>query len=455
MLTRPSGLCGRSPNRPGEAGTPPGYPDVVRKGPRTTGPQRTRLPGIEGLRALAAASVLLYHVWRFAAPDGRPADLGGATWAMPHLWHGVTLFFVLSGFLLYRPVAAAALRGSRRPTVRRYLRNRALRILPAYWVVLLLTAFVLQAALVPGSGGARTEGVLDAELLVLNLLFLQNYSAQTIFTGIGPAWSLAVEAVFYALLPLLALLAMWLVARGRRARGALLAPVVLLLLVGASGKLAAIAVVDWQLGVVRSFWGLADLFALGMLVAIVAVEAEDGRLTLPARWRAGAWALLAGVVALALALGTSNLEPRATTTHLYNVAAGVACAVLLALVVIPRPGAPAVLVRALEHRFLIGAGLASYSVFLWHEPLLHWLRVRGATAHGADGFLLNAALIGLATALLAVLTYRLVEVPSLRLKGGRPGEQAQPPRQEGTPEPSLGTEPGARTVPREQAQAAP
>ncbi len=55
------------------------------------------------------------------------------------------LFFVLSGFLLWRPIASAVLRGRRLPSVRRYARNRALRILPAYWVVLLATALVLQS----------------------------------------------------------------------------------------------------------------------------------------------------------------------------------------------------------------------------------------------------------------------------------------------------------------------
>jgi peptidoglycan/LPS O-acetylase OafA/YrhL len=166
-----------------------------------------RFAGIDGLRAIAAGSVLVYHVWRFGDPGGGSPDLGPLSPVMPHLWHGVTLFFVLSGFLLYRPFAAAAMRRAPQPGIGRYLRHRALRILPAYWFVLAVTAFGLEAALVAGDAGPRTEGRPNAELLVVNLLLLQNASPDTIFTGIGPAWSLTVEAGFYLVLPLLALLA--------------------------------------------------------------------------------------------------------------------------------------------------------------------------------------------------------------------------------------------------------
>ena len=65
---------------------------------------------------------------------------------MPNLAYGVVLFFTLSGFLLYRPFAASIVRGERLPSVRGYLRNRALRILPAYWAILFLCAVVVGSA---------------------------------------------------------------------------------------------------------------------------------------------------------------------------------------------------------------------------------------------------------------------------------------------------------------------
>ena len=107
-----------------------------------------RLPGIEGLRALAACSVLVYHSWALSSPSGRPVDLGIFARSVPDLAFGVTLFFALSGFLLYRPFAAAVLRAEALPSVRGYLRNRALRILPAYWIILLVSALLLETVLV-------------------------------------------------------------------------------------------------------------------------------------------------------------------------------------------------------------------------------------------------------------------------------------------------------------------
>lgn len=83
-------------------------------------------------------------------------------------------------------------------------------------------------------------------LLVRDAFLVQNYDPGTILTGIGPAWSLAIEAVFYLALPILVLVAFALARRAkkesRRRRLALLPPVVMLI-VGFSGKLVASTVV--------------------------------------------------------------------------------------------------------------------------------------------------------------------------------------------------------------------
>jgi peptidoglycan/LPS O-acetylase OafA/YrhL len=102
--------------------------------PSDTPRRTTPIPGVEGVRAIAAVSVLVFHCWRYSAEGPSRADLGLVNrFVLPHLSLGVTLFFCLSGFLLYRPFVAAALDGSSFPKVGTYFRNRALRILPAYW----------------------------------------------------------------------------------------------------------------------------------------------------------------------------------------------------------------------------------------------------------------------------------------------------------------------------------
>jgi len=171
--------------------------------------ERGRVAGIDGLRALAALSILVYHVFiSGAAKTSAAPDFGAsASKAFNWLQSGVTLFFVLSGFLLFRPYAFAALRGKPYPSLRAYLRNRALRILPLYWFVLIVTALAFQHYLLA-----------HPLRLIANAAFLQNYFPSWPVSdyrgyGISPAWSLCVEVVFYLSLPALGLLTLVLMRR--------------------------------------------------------------------------------------------------------------------------------------------------------------------------------------------------------------------------------------------------
>jgi peptidoglycan/LPS O-acetylase OafA/YrhL len=411
----------------------------------------SRLRGIEGLRAIAAFSIVVFHTWAFASPSGWGSfRLGPANDFMPDLAFGVTLFFTLSGFLLYRPFASALLRAVDRPGLVTYLKNRALRILPAYWVILLLTSLALQSALSRDAHGDLSNGSLfDAGVLLRSALFVQDYDPKTNLSGIGPAWSLAVEVVFYLTLPLLVLAAAalarrWTTAAGRRA--AALAPAAALLVVGLSGKAAAAFLVpgpvtrgwgaDWHSVLERSFWCQADLFAFGMVLAVIHTEYMDGRLLLPAWWRRVVLPVaVIGSLATAKAMSTEQLSYSPLNTVI-----ALMCALIVALVVlVPKTARPPLLLRILESRLLVAGGVISYSVFLWHEPLVRWLESHGVT-HGGSyaGFVFDLALVVLVTGVLSLLTYRYVEAPALRLKGvGRPRGAA------------------VRTLPPEQIEAAP
>ena len=388
----------------------------------------SRLPGIEGLRAIAAGSILVYHVWLFSPPGKNSAPLGSFDRVMQDLAYGVILFFTLSGFLLYRPFAAAILRGDPLPSLRRYLLNRALRILPAYWVILFFSAMVLGSVLFWDSSGNLANGrLLDLGLIPRAAFFLQDYFPSTLLLGIGPAWSLAVEVVFYCALPMLALLAFAVARRGttRAARRwAVLVPPLLLLVVGLTGKLAAARLVpapvpfedwgqNWHSVVVRSFWCQADLFAFGMALAVLRVESEDRLLRLPRWWRKAA--VLCGVAAYALVARANDGQQ--LSYSLRNTVMTAAFALVLALIVLPADGAAASpLVRVLETRPFLAAGIVSYSIFLWHEPLIRWLDDHDLTLAGQGGFLFNLLLAAGATAVASTITYRLVEAPALHLK---------------------------------------
>src|SRR4051794_1450095 len=137
---------------------------------------------IEPLRGLAAMSVLVFHAGMFSA-----ALHHGGWWdpLVGHLQAGVPIFFVLSGFLLYRPFVAARADARPAPQIGRYAARRIARIVPAYWVALALVSLLPQIHLVGGP--------------LIYFGFLQTYfPSLEVNAGIAPAWSLCVEVSFYA-----------------------------------------------------------------------------------------------------------------------------------------------------------------------------------------------------------------------------------------------------------------
>lgn len=383
----------------------------------------TRVPGIEGLRALAASSIVVFHVWIYGSPSGA-VDAGYLSrFALPHLPVGVTLFFALSGYLLYRPIVASLLTRGSLPDVRNYLRNRGLRILPAYWVVLIIVAVVLPAALLRRSPSELSLDRLISrpDTLISNALFVQNYVPGSLDTGIGPAWSLAVEVVFYLSLPVLAVLARAGFRRACTARGrvlALLAPPAALLLLGTAGKAATVLLEDHDPGsdiLARSFLSLADLFAPGMALAVLFVLVQERHVRLPRRLALVLWVLLVVDVLAVVALTDRGRLPDWGVANPYQRLTALACVLLVALVVLPRLR-PSPLVRVLETRGLVVCGLASYSVFLWHEPITRLLTTWGVTMGGRGGLAVNLVMIAVVTGGLAALTYRFVEGPALARK---------------------------------------
>jgi peptidoglycan/LPS O-acetylase OafA/YrhL len=162
-------------------------------------PGNPRFPLLDSVRGVAALAVLITHV---GGISGFNYKTGGEF--TTRLTSGVTLFFVLSGFLIYRPFVAARLdaRAAPRPTT--YLRRRALRIIPAYWLALtILTVW-------PGLGGHVFHHPFRY------YLFLQTLVPGTVFGGMTQVWSLCVEVAFYIALPVYAFAAgRWLRGRDR------------------------------------------------------------------------------------------------------------------------------------------------------------------------------------------------------------------------------------------------
>jgi peptidoglycan/LPS O-acetylase OafA/YrhL len=319
---------------------------------------------------------------------------------------GVTLFFVLSGFLLYRPYVAAALRDKPSPSLRNYLLNRALRILPAYWVVLLVVAAAIETSLLR-----------NPLQLAANTVFAQNYvpgymPSHNGGLGIVPAWSLCVEVVFYLCVPVLGGLAIALARRGGlSARASVWIPVGFMCALGLGAKaLSPHSGVGFERVWQASFLTHADWFAVGMALAVVRVLWEDRRLHVPHSWQ---WVALASAAASALIASKlyygGQIDQLEEQTPL-----AIACGLVLSVVVLPRPRSR--IVAVLQSRPFVAVGLCSYSIFLWHDPLLRTMRDHGLTLDGPIGFVVNLVMIAVISGLAAAITYRFVEKPALSRK---------------------------------------
>jgi peptidoglycan/LPS O-acetylase OafA/YrhL len=374
-------------------------------------PGNPRFPLVDGARAIAVGLVVLSHLTFL--------EFGGAT---SKLGVGVDLFFLISGFLLYRPFVAAHLVGERGPRVRDYARRRLLRIVPGYWVALTVLAIY------PGLPGDP----LGSHAL-LQYTFLQNLSRNTVLDGVGVSWSLCVEMAFYVALPLYALVLGRLVAR-RSGRSRVRIEYAALALVGVFG-LAWQIVVYGHWGFVIAAWALLPsslpYFAAGMALA-VASAASAGAGPAPALLRPAirhpglAWLLALGLFLwLSLPVEDASRVFYHPDAHPLRSAAEVLKDVGLrvaipALVLIPAlfgwrdGGAPR---RFLAAPRVAWVGLISYGIYLYHVPIIGIARGSHAGI-GPPPQIVGDVMVVVLTLAAAAASYKLVERPLLRWKPG-------------------------------------
>ncbi|MEZ5178402.1 MAG: acyltransferase [Acidimicrobiales bacterium] len=397
----------------------------------TTGPvpPRRHFPGFEALRAVAAAMVVVHH----ASALSGPARAGRLATPAAVMDGGVAIFFVLSGFLIYRPFAAAAIDDRPHPSWRSFWWRRALRIVPAYWVA--LTFFWVAGAFELGPNWWRYY------------LFLQIYDRYTSFGGIVQAWSLCTEVSFYLLVPLWASALALAARRARRTApvAAHLAGCAVLWLAGVAGRVAMERWWPSRRGI--SFnWLITnlDLFASGMALAVVSAWASTSpelaaRLD---RWARSVWPYWLAAVALfawyAYRVGPVPFDPGYTGWFWHRRQFTLAAiSVLLMFPAVFGPATGGWARRAWSARPLVWVGTVSYGWYLWH---FDWMK-RAVSAPGRPGW--DPALAGeapfvyvLAVGVVlglgcAALSWHLLERPLQRWKDlgrARPGALGGPNR---------------------------
>ena len=411
-------------------------------------------PLLDGYRAVAALMVLTTHVAFTTAEIFTPVT-GPLLGRMDF---GVTLFFLLSGFLLYRPRALAAMTDSPGPRLSTYALRRSARILPAYWVMVAVTLLVLP----------EIQPV-SPSTWAINLGLLHIYLPGFTLEGLTQTWSLATEVSFYALLPVIAWWA------GRRHRGDVDRSTRRQLL-----ALATLVGLAWIYTLVRlstgvldaplaGLWlpGFLDWFALGMAAAVVSARLSLGG--------APAWmqrfqdlardtptclviaAALYVIVATPLG-GPLTLTPAGTfetaTKHaLYGlialvfllpgflgrwgntrtVAGTTVSGTTTAVTTEPSVGSDPEFSRwalLLRNPVVVYLGTISYGIFLWHQMLIRLIVDVTDLPVFAGGFLpLWAATVGLSVAA-ATISWFLIERPLQRWahRGGRRRPRASLPQ---------------------------
>ncbi|WP_395792961.1 acyltransferase family protein [Aquimonas sp.] len=363
------------------------------------------LPAVTGLRGVAALWVLLFHLYDLS----HRADIGWGSFVFAPLltsgYLGVDLFFVLSGFLL----APAFIDGARRAQgLWPFWRNRLRRVLPALWAQLVI---LLAIAAVWGAGLPPLGEIAAHFSLSFNL-----WGNESAINGVY--WSLPVEWNFYMVLPLMAL-----VFRGSARRA--LAGVLVFLLLAIGFRLLCV----WSVhrygadGLVLARWiiqlpGRLDQFGFGMAAAWLLLRHPPS----PALARTLAWSgLIAALALAALAseLGNFVVELGLPWVWLFSALIALAFAALMLGASADPRGAVA---RGLQWWPLAWLGMVSYSLYLWHAPLLYLFNHWFARPAG----LLDCVLLAALSMAVAGVSYRFIERPFLGARARR-SEQLERP----------------------------
>jgi peptidoglycan/LPS O-acetylase OafA/YrhL len=362
----------------GEGGPEIGYQNVRKEGHEVMEHVLKYRPEVDGLRAIAVGAVLLFH-----------AKLG-----MPGGYVGVDVFFVISGYLITSLILKDC-RSSEGFSIVRFWERRVRRIFPALLVVIVATLVAGWFLLLPSHFESLGASVLAQAAFAGNIYFWATsgyFGNEASTIPLLHTWSLAVEEQYYLLFPLLFLL-----------------PVV------------------WTSGRLR--WLLGFLFAGSLALSVwqVARAPDAAFFLLPSR----AWELMAGAL-----LAVVPARPQTPRWLLGVTGWGGLAAVLAAMLLYteetPFPGwaalapvlgtaaiiwstgqneRPSVLCRMLSWRPVVFVGLISYSLYLWHWPVLVY------ATYWPDNHILwwpwRAGLLVLSF-VLAVLSWRYVETPFRR-----------------------------------------
>jgi peptidoglycan/LPS O-acetylase OafA/YrhL len=360
------------------------------------------LRSLDGLRGVAVLVVVLYHFSPGILPGG---------------FLGVDMFFVLSGFLI-TSLLVNEWEGTRRISLPAFWARRARRLLPALFLVLAVVGFYavfiaqpVEAQHVANDGLAALSYVANWRFIASGQAYIQQYTNQAA-SPLRHMWSLAIEEQFYVLWPLLVAGIGLVVARGsdrtgRRRRRLRRTLVTVCVVLGAASLLRMVTLYQPGGDPNRVYYG-TDTRAFVLLIgaALGALSAGAPIVSSPRVRRLLVSVGCVSAIALIVVMATLTTN----SPWLYEGGYGVlAVLIVVVLAAAAQPGRNP-LARLLEWRALVGLGLISYGVYLWHWPATVWLTTHSTGLSGPGLFTLRVV----TTLGASIASYVLVEQPIRR-----------------------------------------
>jgi peptidoglycan/LPS O-acetylase OafA/YrhL len=341
---------------------------------------------LDGFRCIAILLVIGYHlqqrnplfVQRFTHP------LIDAFWTFGS--SGVNLFFVLSGFLLFMPYARALMFQGKWPSIRQFYFRRALRILPAYYVALIIDVILFAPEYLRPDHWKQ--------LFLFFILFMDSTKATYQHIN-GAFWTLAVEWQFYMLLPLAMLAFAFLFKRLKQSPrlrlGTILGLCFLIIVYGITMRyignqyahkpgenIIVTIILDLLYGTSGKYF---ENFAVGMAISGCYIYAQYAQSASFVRWmkRISPFALIAGcgIVYLAAAWNYHIADSHGTTfrflapiDHYYNEWDTIVIALGYGLCMFALLFGPRILRYPLELKIMQNIAMISYGLYIWHLPFL-------------------------------------------------------------------------------------
>lgn len=375
-----------------------------------------RLGPLDGIRGIAISMVLLFHVWQMSWLDMsvgpltlNPVGTSG--------FLGVELFFFLSGFVIFDPYVRAWLSGKPTPTVGDFARKRFLKIVPSYYLAIIVLI---------ATGYQHYTSVAEAGRdIALHAFFIHNWFAQTFGSIDGVMWSLGTEVQFYVVFPLLA----WAFLRQ---------PFL------CTSAMIATAVI-FRTATIHSYFfnqlltqlpAVLDLFALGMASSYVYRYIQKRKPQLADRRWIMTCTALAGMVAVsAMVVWCHRIRYEPDGFALWQAHYRTLFGLTIAWATVALLFAAPFLQNAVANVVLVFLAAISYNLYIWHQVigrLLVAYQVPGhvgspiqADHHWQVTFSVLAIVCGVVVATL--VTY-LFEQPILRLGRSRHREAVSPLR---------------------------